>query len=151
MKPCERIIIHVEINASRTFLSPFTKGTRALVFVIRLVSFSGPNGHHWKKRFVSQYKYTHSSCPKACTLNVVHKYADQISAIMKPCERYLSHVEINASRTFLSPFTKGTRALVFVIRFVSFSGPNGHHLKKAIIQQKMLTSWLLLPVSGIYF
>ena len=56
-----------------------------------------------------------------------------MSAIMKPCERVINHVEINASRTFLSPFTKGTRALVFVIRLVSFSGPNGHHKKKNLI------------------
>ena len=47
--------------------------------------------------------------------------------LKKRPEPYSSHVEINASRTFLSPFTKGTRALVFVIRLVSFSGPCGHH------------------------
>jgi len=48
---------------------------------------------------------------------------DQISAdlVAGPSRCQSTLEEVTASRTFLSPFTKGTRAVAFVIRFPYFS------------------------------
>ena len=53
-----------------------------------------------------------TSCPEAIRLTPpLHK------ALL---ERGQATVGVSASRTFLSPFTKGTRVLALVIRFVYF-------------------------------